>query len=280
MPTNTPTEPVVPLWDGPAPHSLGNGPDDIPTLTLYLPKNTTAPTSAILVCPGGGYQGLAIDHEGYSEGRYFRDKNVAAFVLTYRLPAKGYRHPVPLLDIQRAVRLIRSRAKEWNLNPAQLGVMGFSAGGHLSSTLITHFDAGNPRAKDPVDQQSCRPEYGVLVYPVISMIADFTHIGSRDNLLGPNPEPALVKNLSNETQVTPQTPPTLLVHAADDEGVPIAHSRLMLAALQKAGVHSKLHEYPVGGHGFGHGPNEWNNNEPEGWLDRVYDWIKAQGFMS
>jgi acetyl esterase/lipase len=280
MSSSTSTEPVIPLWEGPAPHSNGSGPLDIPTLTVYLPKGSAEPTAAILVCPGGGYQGLAIDHEGYSEGRYFRDKGIAAFVLTYRLPFNGYRHPTPLLDVSRAMRLVRSRAREWNLNPAKVGVMGFSAGGHLASTLITHFDAGSDLAKDPVEHQPSRPDYAILVYPVISLDPTFTHIGSRDNLLGPDPDPVLVKNLSNELQVTPQTPPTVLVHAADDEGVPIKHSHLMHAALQKAGVATELHEYAKGGHGFGHGPNEYNNNEPEGWLDRVYAWIKLQGFAA
>jgi acetyl esterase/lipase len=178
------------------------------------------------------------------------------------------------------MRLIRSRAAEWKINPAKTGVMGFSAGGHLASTLDTHFDAGDPKASDPIDRQSCRPDYAVLVYPVISLQESFTHEGSRDNLLGPNADPALVKNLSSETQVTAQTPPTLLVHAADDDGVPIANSQVMNAALQKAGVATDLHEYPVGGHGFGHGPNDYNNNEPAGWLDKAYAWIKAQGFVS
>jgi acetyl esterase/lipase len=274
---STPTEPIIPLWDGPAPHSNGSGPLDIPTLTVYLPMNAAAPTPAIVVCPGGGYQGLAVDHEGHSICRYFRDKGIAAFMLTYRLPANGYRHPVPLIDVSRAVRLVRSRAKEWNL-ANKTGLIGFSAGGHLSSTLITHFDAGNDHAEDPVEKQSSRPDYAILVYPVISLDTSFTHIGSRDHLLGPNPDPVLVKNLSNDLQVTPHTPPTVLVHAADDDGVPIEHSRRMHAALQKAGVATELHEYPKGGHGFGHGPNEYNNNEPPGWLDRVYAWIKARGF--
>jgi acetyl esterase/lipase len=277
---STPSEITVPLWDGPAPHSNGSADIDIPALYVYLPEDAPAPTPALLVSPGGGYQGLAIDHEGHAIARWFNEKGVAAFVLRYRLPANGYRHPVPLLDIQRAMRLIRSLAAEWKLNPAKLGAMGFSAGGHLTSTLDTHYDAGNPQAKDPVDRQGCRPDYAVLVYPVITLQEAFTHEGSKNNLLGPNPDPALVKNLSNETQVTPQTPPTLLVHAADDDGVPIAHSEIMFAALQKAGIPSALHEYAVGGHGFGHGPNEYNNREPAGWLDKVYDWIKAQGFVS
>jgi len=154
--------------------------------------------------------------------------------------------------------------------------MGFSAGGHLVSTLDTHFDAGDPKAADPVDRQSCRPDFTVLVYAVITLKDGVTHQGSKLNLLGPNPDPALVENLSNETQVTPRTPPTLLVHAEDDKAVPIENSRLMLAALQKAGVPSALQEYPHGGHGFGFGPKQ--THAPAGWLDHAYEWLQAQGW--
>jgi len=268
---------VAPLWTGPAPLSHGTTPKDIPTLTVFLPEKARAPASAIIICPGGGYAYLSIDTEGLNEARWFQHRGVAAFVLKYRLPVDGYRHPVPLLDVQRAIRLVRSRAADWNIDPAKTGVMGFSAGGHLASTVDTHFDAGNAAATDPVDRLSCRPAFAVLVYPVISMRDGFTHGGSRLNLLGPNPDTALVENLSNETQVTPQTPPTLLVFADDDKTVPPENSRLMYAALQKAGVSSALQEYPHGGHGFGFGPRQWN--APPGWLDRAYDWLKGQGLM-
>lgn len=267
---------VVPLWNGSAPQSHGTTPDDIPTLTVFLPEKTGRATPAIVICPGGGYNVICFDYEGVNEAEWFRDRGVAAFVLTYRLPRFDYRHPVPLLDAQRAIRLVRTRAAGWNINPAKIGVMGFSAGGHLASTLETHFDAGNPQATDPVDKQSCRPDFAVLVYAVISMKDGVTDPGSMQVLLGPNPDPKLVASLSNETQVTPQTPPTLLVHAVDDDMVPIENSRLMYAALQKAGVPSALHEYPHGGHGFGFGPNQ--KNVPPGWLDKACDWLKAQGF--
>jgi len=268
---------VVPLWQGPAPQSHGSTPDDVPSLTIFLPENPTQPTPAIVICPGGGYAGLAFEHEGTNEAAWFKARGVAAVVLKYRLPVHGYRHPVPLLDAQRAIRLVRSHAADWKINPAKVAVMGFSAGGHLASTLDTHFDAGNAQATDPVDKLSCRPDYAVLVYPVITLkVPGVTHEGSKLNLLGPNPDPALVENLSNETQVTPQTPPTLLVHAEDDKGVPIENSRLMLAALQKAGVPSALQEYPHGGHGFGFGPKQ--THAPAGWLDKAYDWLKARGF--
>lgn len=279
MTMSLPTAPMVPLWNGPAPHSHGTSLDDTPRLYAYLPEKPARPSPAIIVCPGGGYGGLAYFHEGINEAEWFRQQGIAAFVLFYRLPTNGYRHPVPLLDAQRAVRLLRSRAAEWNIDPGKIAVMGFSAGGHLVSTLDTHFDAGDPKAADPVDRQSCRPDFTVLVYPVITFqVPGVTHEGSKLNLLGPNPDPALVASLSNDTQVTPRTPPTLLVHAEDDRAVPIENSRLMLAALQKAGVPSALHEYPHGGHGFGFGPEQ--HAAPPEWLDRVVAWLAEQGFAA
>ncbi len=268
---------IVPLWSGPAPQSHGTDAKDIPTLTIFLPEGATKPTSAVVICPGGGYGFLASEHEGTNEGAYFKAKGVAAFVLKYRLPSDGYRNPVPMLDAQRAIRLVRSHAVDWNIDPAKVGIMGFSAGGHLASTVDTHFDAGDPQAADAVDKLSSRPDFAVLVYPVISMKDGVTHQGSKQNLLGPNPDPALVANLSNETQVTAKTPPTLLVHSVDDGAVPIENSRLFYAALQKAGVPSALQEYPHGGHGFGYGAKP--DHSPAGWLDKAYDWLKAQGFV-
>jgi acetyl esterase/lipase len=244
----------------------------------YLPKSPAAtPSPAILICPGGGYAGLSMIYEGSNEAVWFRARGMAAFVLKYRLPAKGYRFPVPLLDAQRAIRLIRSRAAEWNIDPAKVGVMGFSAGGHLASTLETHYDAGNPQAPDPVDRLSCRPDFAVLLYPVITMQAAFVHKASRNNLLGPNPDPALLASLSNETQVTPRTPPTFLIAGRDDKSVQPKNSEAMYAALQKAGVPSKLEldDHAPHGFGFGHKPDP----SPPGWLDRVAAWLKGQGFM-
>lgn len=278
MTTPTSAQPIVPLWDNDIPHSLGHGPDDIPTLTVFLPAKTSGRVPAIVIFPGGGYGMLAFEHEGINLARWFAERGVAAFVLRYRLPVNGYRHPVPLHDAQRSLRLVRARAAEWNIDPAKVGIIGFSAGGHLASTVVTHFDAGSDTAKDPVDRQSCRPDFGVLVYPVISLQEGITHSGSKLNLLGPDPDPTTVRSLSNETQVTPQTPPTLLVHSVDDGAVLIEHSLLMLAALQKAGIPSELHEYPTGGHGFGFGAKD--DHSPAGWLDRVYDWAKAQGFLA
>jgi cytidylate kinase len=272
-------ETFIPLWGGPAPRSLGSSDHDTPRLYAYLPEKPARATRAMIVVPGGGYEMLAYVHEGINEAEWFREQGIAAFILFYRLPAHGYRHPAPIEDMQRAVRLIRSRAAEWNIDPTQVATIGFSAGGHLVTTLATHFDAGDATAADPVEQQSCRPDYTVTVYPVVTLkTPGVTHEGSKLNLLGPNPDPALIENLSNETQVTPQTPPTLLVHATDDVMVPIENSRLMLAALQKAGVPSALHEYPHGGHGFGFGPKL--TKAPVGWLDSACAWLKERGWTT
>ena len=271
------TQQVIPLWQVPAPQSKGTNETDIPDLTVYLPPEAKSPTPAIVICPGGGYGGLAITHEGTNVAQYFQSHGVAAFVLRYRLPKNGYLHPVPLMDVQRAIRLVRSHAQEWYLDPSKIGVIGFSAGGHLASTLSTHFDSGNPEASDPVDRMSCRPDFAMLVYPVISSRPDIAHHGSFANLLGPNPDPALLHFLSNETQVTANTPPTVLVHALDDKGVPPQNSELYYQALQKAGVSSTLQEYSTGGHGFGYGKNP--DKSPPGWLEKACDWLRTQRLL-
>jgi len=264
---------TLPLWEEPAPLSHGHAPDDIPSLTPFLPENPRHPAPALLIFPGGGYVEHAFDHEGINLAERYRKRGVATFLLRYRLSSDGYRHPAQLLDAQRAVRLVRHRAADWKIDPAQVIVMGFSAGGHLASMIETHFDAGNSRAADPVDRQACRPDCAVLVYPLISFQA---RPDGSANLLGPDPDPALVASLSSETQVTPQTPPTLLVHGEDDQTVSIEQSRLMFAALQKAGVSSAFHAYPNGKHGFGCFARD---PQPPGWLDRVDAWLKDRGFM-
>lgn len=268
---------VLTLWQGGAPLSKGTNSIDIPKLTLFLPEKATSPTPAIVICPGGGYGHLAITHEGINVANYFQTHGIAAFVLEYRLPKNGYLHPVPLMDVQRAIRIVRSHASEWHIDPAKVGVIGFSAGGHLASTVSTHFDAGNPQAVDPIDHLGCRPDFAILVYPVISSRPEIAHHGSFANLLGPNPDPALLRNLSNETQVTSDTPPTVLVHALDDKGVPPQNSELYYQALQRAGVNSDIQEYPKGGHGFGYG--HVPDNSPPGWLDKAFDWLKAKGLL-
>jgi acetyl esterase/lipase len=274
----TPASPTpLPLWSGPAPLSHGTAPEDIPAIIPFLPPASSSPTPAVVICPGGGYAMLAMQHEGINVAGWFQARGVAAFVLRYRLSTHGYRHPAPLLDVQRAMRVVRSRAREWNLNAAKVGVLGFSAGGHLTATLATHFDAGNPQAADPIDRMGCRPDYAVPIYAVISLKPEVTNAQSTLNLLGPDPDPALIESLSCETQVTPQTPPTLIVASADDTIVKIENSRLFYAALQKAGVVSELQEYAHGRHGFGYG--ETPDFSPPGWLERAGRWIEDRGFM-
>jgi acetyl esterase/lipase len=279
FPANAPIPPWTPLYDGPAPDSQGTQDKDAPHVEMYLPPKGATPTAAIILCPGGGYSGLALDHEGRFESVWLQAHNIAAFVLQYRLPGQGYRHPIPMHDGQRAIRWVRAQADKFNIDPHKIGIMGFSAGGHEASTVATHFDAGDPNAKDPIDRVSSRPDFAVLVYAVITMKAGVTHQGSKDNLLGPNPDPALVANLSNETQVTAQTPPMILFHAIDDGVVPIENARDMLAALSQANVPGELHEYSKGGHGFGWGATP--DNSPKGWFDQtLYDWLKRNGFAS
>jgi len=195
----------LPLWPQGAPGALGTNDDDIPTLTAYLPASADATGAAMVICPGGGYAGLA-SHEGRDYALWLNQHGVTAFVLKYRLGSHGYRHPAMLHDAARAVRLVRDRAGDWRIDPHRVGIMGSSAGGHLASTLLTHFDAGDASATDPIDRQSSRPDIGILCYPVITF-GEFRHNGSRDELLGPNPSPELVQNLSNELQVTKDTPP-------------------------------------------------------------------------
>ena len=238
------------LWPGGAPGALGDAPADKPKLTPYLPPAGEANGAAVVVCPGGGYARLASDHEGKQVAEWLNSFGVTAFVLQYRLGPR-YRHPVPLQDAQRAIRLVRSRAAEWGVDPARVGILGFSAGGHLASTAATHFDDGRPDAPDPVERHGSRPDFAVLAYPVISLVDPPAHSGSRRNLLGDPPEPALVELLSNERQVTARTSPTFLFHTADDTVVPVANSLLFFEALQRASVPSELHVFPHGTHGVG-----------------------------
>ena len=240
----------IPLWKDGAPGAKTK-PQDEPVLFLSRPAADLATDAAVIVCPGGGYGHLAMEKEGSKVAEWLNSFGVTAFVLRYRHSATGHQHPTPMLDGQRAIRTVRSRAAEWGLDPKKIGVMGFSAGGHLASTLGTHFDAGNPSAADAIDHASSRPDFLILCYPVISFTADYTHTGSRDNLLGMNPDPALVRSLSNEFQVTSETPPAFLFHTDEDHYVPTENSIAFYLALRHAGVPAELHIYRRGGHGVG-----------------------------
>jgi acetyl esterase/lipase len=272
QPTNS-----FPLWPDAAPGALGQQDKDIPTLTPYLPDPAKATGAAIVICPGGGYGGLA-NHEGEHYARWLNESGVAGFVLKYRLGSAGYRHPVMLQDAARAVRTVRARARDWKLDPKRVGIMGSSAGGHLASTLLTHFDAGKPDASDPIEQVSSRPDLGILCYPVITLVGPFAHAGSRKNLLGTNPPPELVRELSNDLQVTRDTPPCFLWHTDADSGVPVENSLQFAAALRKAGVPFDLHVYEKGPHGLGLGTRDWNPEKRHPWTGDCVFWLKAQGF--
>jgi acetyl esterase/lipase len=267
----TPSAEPIKLWEAGAPGALGSAPDDIPTLTPFIPKER-ANGAAIIVCPGGGYTRLA-DHEGRPVAEWLNTLGITAFVLKYRLGPK-YHHPAPLQDAARAVRLVRSRASEWKLDPKRIGVLGFSAGGHVASTIGTHFDAGEANSSDPIERVSSRPDLLVLIYPVITM-GEFTHAGSKKQLLGDNPTPDMVKLVSNESRVTKETPPTFLVHTANDAGVPVENSLHFAEALRKVGVAFEMHIYERGPHGFGMG-----SNDPilSTWPARCADWLRLNGF--
>jgi len=267
------------LWPDGAPGAKGHEDGDKPTLTIYLPPKSTATGAAVVICPGGGYGHLAMDHEGHQIARWLNSFGVAGFIVKYRHrnSGAGYGHPAPLNDAQRAIRMVRSRAKEWKVDPARIGILGFSAGGHLASTAGTHFDKGNAGAKDPIDRVSCRPDFMVLVYPVISLTEPFAHTGSGRNLLGKNPEKGLLEKLSNEKQVTPETPPTFLVHTYEDTGVPAENSIYFYLALRRAEVPAEMHLYLKGRHGFGLGRNV---GAASNWPARCTDWMRASRLLA
>jgi acetyl esterase/lipase len=265
------------LWPDGAPGALGNGSNDVPTLTPFLPDPVKASGGAIVICPGGGYGGLA-DHEGSQYARWFNEMGIAGFVLKYRLGSAGYRHPAMLNDAARALRAVRARAGEWNVDPKRIGIIGSSAGGHLASTLVTHFDAGQPDSPDPIERVSSRPDLGILCYPVITMTDPHAHKGSRKNLLGTNPPPELIELLSNEKQVTKTTPPCFLWHTWEDNGVHIENAMMFAAALQAAHVRFEIHVYERGPHGLGLGTREWNPEARHPWTRDCTFWLKERGF--
>jgi len=264
------------LWPAGAPGALGDEPADKPKLTIYKAPADKSNGAAVVVFPGGGYRTLASDHEGKQVAEWLNGIGVSAFVVQYRVGPR-YRHPVPLQDAQRAIRLVRALAGEWGIDPRRLGILGFSAGGHLCATAGTHFDAGKADAADPVERQGSRPDFLVLGYPVMTFSeAPYIHKGSLEHLLGPNPDPALVRNLSNETQVTKDTPPTFLVHTNEDTGVPPENSVVFYEALRRAGVPAELHVFAKGGHGLGLGaPGSAFN----AWPDLCAAWMGAMGFL-
>lgn len=273
---DTPTS--FPLWSPVIPGALGTQDKDIPALTPYLAPADVATGAAIVVCPGGGYAGLATEHEGHRYARWLNSLGISAFVLKYRLGTAGYRHPVMLNDVSRAIRIVRARAGEWHIDPDRVGVMGSSAGGHLASSLLTHYDSGDASSSDTIERQSSRPSLGILCYPVITM-QKHAHAGSRKNLLGENPSPELVKFMSSEEQVTSATPPTFIVHTADDKVVPVENALMFATALSAADVPYELHVYPHGAHGMGLGGGRQGiEGQHHPWVASCTAWLKEQGF--
>lgn len=284
---------TLPLWPaGQIPHALTGhsvqektetGTDGIvrisgvtePTLTVYLPKKRTASTSAVMICPGGGYWILASGHEGEEMARWFNELGMVAAVLKYRLPddkIASNKHLVPLTDAMQGIKLLRQNASRWGIDPARIGVMGFSAGGHLASTLSTHY-------ADPVNGMGeiAKPNFALLLYPVVTF-GDKAHTGSRDKLLGPNAAKEQIDYFSNELQVTAQTPPTFLVHSQDDKGVPAENSINYFLALKNAGVPAELHLYPTGGHGYA--LRTKGKGSVENWPEACKAWLKSMKLLS
>lgn len=266
----------VPLWPDKVPGAVGEEESDRPTVRIHLPPKDKSNGAAVVICPGGGYGIIAMDHEGSQVANWFNSQGVTALVLRYRLSPK-YRHPIPLSDAQRAIRYARANAEKLGISPHRIGVMGFSAGGHLASTAATHFDAGQKGAADPVDRLSCRPDFAILGYPVVSLSAEFAHKGSGRNLLGENFDPKLLESLSNETQVTAETPPAFMFHTSEDTGVPPENSVAFYLALRKAKVPAELHIYQQGPHGVGLAPGDPALNT---WKERLFDWMRQGRFLA
>jgi acetyl esterase/lipase len=266
----------IPLWPGGAPGAHGSSPDDIPTLTPYLPDPAHATGAAMVICPGGGYAHLA-PHEGHDYALWLNQHGVTCFVLKYRLGSSGYHYPAEFEDVTRAMRWTRAHATEYHIDAHRIGIMGSSAGGHLAATLLTHFDAGNSNAADVIERQSSRPDLGILCYAVITM-GQFTHQGSKENLLGKNPSPELVKLLSDELQVTTNTPPCFLWTTFEDHTVPMENTMMFAEALRKNHVPFALHVYEKGGHGMGlHDKPPFHHPHP--WAADCLFWLQQQGYV-
>lgn len=265
---NEPAQAGTPEWLERLPKS--------PSITPFLPEADARSDAAVVICPGGGYGGQAMDHEGLQVGKWMQAHGIAGFVLRYRCGGGKNQQPVPLQDVQRAIRTVRSRAAEWGIDPERIGILGFSAGGHLASTAATMGDDGDHAAKDPIDKVSSRPAFAVLVYPVISMEEGVTHGGSRQNLLGKDASKELAEEWSTWRRVTDKTPPTFLVHASDDNAVPVKNSLLFYQALVDHKIPAELHVYEVGGHGFG----MLRGDRPaDKWPEQLEPWLKNHGVI-
>jgi acetyl esterase/lipase len=270
------THQTVLLWPNGARGALGNQPEDRPTLAIYLPDPGEAIRTGVVVCPGGGYVHLALEKEGTDIAEWLNSIGIAAFVLKYRLGPR-YHHPIEMWDGQRAMRYVRYHAKEYGIDPGRIGIWGFSAGGHLASTVGTHFDSGKPQAPDPIDRVSCRPDFMVLAYAVISMLPPYVHKGSMHALLGEHPDPKLQRYLSNELQVTPETPPTFLFSTDEDTTVPCENSVQFFLAMRKNHVPAEMHIFEPGPHGVGLAPTHAALSI---WPTLLANWFRTRGLLN
>lgn len=262
------------LWPDGAPGAKGTEAKDKPTLIIYLPDKPNG--VGVVICPGGGYGSLAMDHEGHQIGRWLNENGIAGFICDYRHRGKGYGHPAPLQDAQRAIRTVRSRAKSFGVDPGKIGILGFSAGGHLCSTAVTHFDSGTADSKDAVMRMSSRPDFGILCYPVIAFDQPYTHKGSQRNLLGEDASPELIASLSNEKQVMDDTPPCFLWHTWEDKSVPPENSVVFYQSLLAHKIPAELHIYEQGPHGLGLAKLRPGANA---WPPACIAWLKVRGIV-
>ena len=265
---------IIRLWTQRAPRATGDKDADIPTLTAFLADPAKANGCAVIICPGGGYANVMMSYEGVDVAKWFNEHGVCAFVLKYRVSPYG--QPIPMIDGQRAIRLVRSNSKAWGIDYKRIGIMGFSAGGHVASSVGTHWDKYIPGSDDPISGQSCRPDFMVLVYPVITMKEKITHPGSKHILLGDKPPQKLVDLYSNELQVKNDTPPAFIVHSKPDDVVPVKNSELFADALKYHKVPYEFLELPTGGHGYGMAVNDPKISV---WTDACLKWMDKQGLM-
>lgn len=263
------------LWDSKAPGALGSEPSDMPWFSVHLPSKEKNTGTAVVICPGGGYAHLADKKEGECCAEWLNSFGVAAFVLRYRI-APRYHYPAPMLDAKRMMRIVRARSSEWGINPNRIGIWGFSAGGHLASTIATHFDSGDKASNDPIERISCRPDFLILAYAVVTTYPPYYNKESISNLLGEKPDPALVKSLSNEFAVTSDTPPSFIFCTDADKVVPAENSVQFYLALRKCGVPAELHIYKDGNHGVGLAEN---NPILSNWPAQLKNWFVALGVV-
>jgi acetyl esterase/lipase len=280
---------VFELWDDKIPNSKETSETEItevtdkirislikkPTLEVFLPSKQNATGKAVIICPGGGYSNLSYDWEGTDVAKLFNSKGIVAFVLKSRLPLSKsliVPHEAPLQDAQRAIRWVRYHAEKYNVNPNQIGIMGFSAGGHLASTLGVQFDTPNNFKEQSLDTISARPDFTILIYPVVTMKDDYTHQGSQNNLLGKHASDVLKRKYSNELHVSKNTPPTFIVHSGDDKSVPVENSLQLYKALNDKGISAEMHIYPYGGHGYSLAIGK---GYLQNWPDRLFEWLQS-----